>query len=269
VLGIEISAGSLVGALPNEKTPLRDTAAPTPKRAQKTADRSTVARRRIIIGVVAAIAALGLIWFLFGRDGESPISQITDIFSSSPPVPEFAFKTVSSKPEATTAHLNKKKLAHAAKQTAPPVQDVITKVLQAGYVDPDSWGDEGAIADLFTEDAARQIEPNIDTLTLGKNAGDSVETVNPLPSRLKVTALIDANYNAIRALGELTFKAKATNTDGSTTKITLTGTFFLVPDGGNWKIEAFDLDREDKPRAAKTPSASGSDTTSPSATEAP
>jgi hypothetical protein len=49
----------------------------------------------------------------------------------------------------------------------------------------------------------------------------------------------------------------ATNTDGSTTKITLTGTFFLVPDGDNWKIEGFNLDREEKPQKAKSASVSG------------
>jgi hypothetical protein len=250
--------------LANEKTPLRDSAAPTPKRAQKTADRSTVARRRIIVGVVAAVAVLGLLWFLFGR-GEDSI--LTNPFTSSaPPPPEFKFDNVSSKPEATAAHLDKKKLAHAAKTTEPAIQHVLTQVLQAGYVDPDTWGDAGAIADFFTEDAAREIDPNIDTLTLGKNAGDTFESVSLVPSRLKVTSLIDSNYNAIRAAGELTFKAKATKTDGSTTKVTLTGTFFLVPDGGDWKIEAFDLDREDQPRKVHTPSASGSDTASPTAT---
>jgi len=41
------------------------------------------------------------------------------------------------------------------------------------------------------------------------------------------------------------------------TKITLIGTFFLVPDGNDWKIEGFRLNREEKPKAAKTPSASG------------
>jgi hypothetical protein len=259
------STGSLVGALANEKTPLRDTAAPTPKRAQKTADRSTVARRRIVIGVVAAVAVLGLLWLLFGRGENSPLADLIGV-SSTPPPPEFKFDSVSSKPEATAAHLDKKKLAHAAKTTEPAIQRVLTQVLQAGYVDPDTWGDAGAIADLFTEEAAKQIDPNIDTLTLGKNAGDTFESVSLLPSRLKVTSLIDSNYNAIRAAGELTFKAKAINTDGSTTKVTLTGTFFLVPDGGDWKIEAFDLDREDQPRKVHTPSASGSDTASPTAT---
>jgi hypothetical protein len=253
MLGIEISTGSLVGALANEKTPLRDTAAPTPERAQRTADRSTVARRRIILGVVAAVAVLGLLWFLFGRGDNSPLSGFLP-GSSTPPPPEFAFKDVTPKPEATAAHIDKKKLDKVAKRTAPAIQDVITQVLQAGYVDPETWGDAGKLDDFFTDDAAKQVESNIDTLSLGKNAGDTIESVNPLPSKLKVTSLIDGNLTPIRALGEILFKARATNTDGSTTKITLTGTFFLVPDGDSWKIEAFDLNREENQHAPKTPS---------------
>ena len=240
----------------NEKTPLRDTAAPTPKRVQQTADRSTVARRRIIIGVVAAVAALGLLWFLFGR-GEESVIQLP--FTSPPvPVAQFTFTKVDSKPEATVAHLSKGKLEKAAKRNAPAVQETLTQLLQAGYVDPESWGDAGDLDDFFTEDAAKQVEPNIDTLSLGKDAPDTVESVEPLPSRLKVTSLIDGNLDAIRALGEVTFKARATNTDGSTTKITVTGTFFLVPDGDSWKVEAFDLDREMKPHKAKASASAAS-----------
>lgn len=256
MLGIEISAGSLVGALANEKTPLRETAAPTPKRAQKTADRSTVARRRIIVGVIAVVAALGLLWFLFGRGEDSILPN--PFTSSAPPPPQFQFKTVTPKPEATVAHIDKKRLDKAAKHNAPAIEDALTQVLQIGYIDPETWGDAGKLDDFFTDDAAKQVEPNIDTLSLGKNASDTIESVKPLPSKLKVTTLLDGQLNPIRALGEISFKARATNTDGTTTKITLTGTFFLVPDGDTWKIEGFRLNREEKPHAAKTASASAS-----------
>jgi hypothetical protein len=246
--------------LANEKTPLRDTAAPTPERAQKTADRSTVARRRMVVGIIAAIAVLGLLWFLFGRGEDSVLGPI--LGSSAPPVEQFAFKKVESKPEATAAHIDKKRLAKAAKHNTPAVEDTITGLLQAGYVDPSSWGDAGDLDDFFTEDAAKEVEPNIDTLSLGKDATDTIESVKPLPSKLKVTALIDGDLNAIRALGEVTFKAKATNTDGGTTKIKLTGTLLLVPDGDTWKVEAFRLDREMKPHKAKASPSAASPTAS-------
>jgi len=241
--------------LANEKTPLRDSAAPTPKRAQKTTDRSTVARRRIIVGVVAVVAVIGLVWFLFGRGDDSILSN--PFTSSAPPPPQFAFKTVTPKSQATTTNVDRKRLDEAAKHNAPAIEKVLTEFLQVGYVDPETWGDAGKLDDYFTDEAAKQVEPNIDTLSLGKNASDTFTSVNPLPSKLRVTTLVDGQVNPIRALGEITFEAMATNTDGSTTKVTLTGTFFLVPDGSNWKIEGFRLNREEKPKAAKTPSASG------------
>ena len=260
VLGIDISAGSLGTALANEKTPLRDAAAPTPKRAQKPPDRSTVARRRVVIGVVAAVAVLGVLWFLFGRGDASPI-DIGQIINPTPAPPQFVFETVDSKPEAAAPHIDKGKLTKAAERNAPAVQDALQRLLQAGYIDPGSWGDAGALDDYFTEDAAGSVEPEIDTLSLGKDAADTIESVTPLPSRLKVTTLLDGDLNPIRALGEVRFKAKATNTDASTIRIEVTGAFFLVPDGDTWKVEAFDLDRQMKPHKAK-PSA-----TSPTASE--
>lgn len=220
-----------------------------------------MARRRVIVGVVAVVAVLGLLWFLFGR-GED--SAITPIFGSEPPpVATFAFKSVTPKYTATAVHLDKKKLEKAAKQTIPGVQDTVTKLFQDGYVNPDGWGDTGAIDGLFTDEAAKALESdkNVETLTLGTAAPDAVSTVDPKASKLRVTSLIDGSYAVPRALAEVTFAAKANNTDGSTTKIKVTGTLFLVPDGDNWKIEAFHLSREDRPHAAKTPSVSGASPT--------
>ena len=81
--------------------------------------------------------------------------------------------------EALATNLDKKKLEKAAKHAAPTIQHVVTQFLQAGYVDPDGWGDAGSINDFFTDDAKQQVDANIDTLTLGKNASDTVDTFTP------------------------------------------------------------------------------------------
>ena len=52
--------------------------------------------------------------------------------------------------------------------------------------------------------------------------------------------------------------------DGTYSKITVTGTLFFVHDGNDWKIEAFSLNRDEKPVEAPV---SASPTTSP--TESP
>ena len=166
--------------------------------------------------------------------------------------------------EALATNLDKKKLEKAAKHAAPTIQHVTTQFLQAGYVDPDGWGDAGSINDFFTDDAKQQVDANIDTLTLGKNASDTVDTFTPSKKGnvIKVTSLIDGNLNVIRANAEFTFKGTTANTDGTTSKVTVTGTLFLVPDGNDWKIEAFHINREEKPHKASSASASASGATS-------
>jgi hypothetical protein len=248
--------------LANEKTPLRDTAPTSPERAQKTADRSTVARRRIVVGIIAAIVVIAGLWFLFGRGKDSPLSSI--IGPSTLPVATFHFSNVTPKYEALQAHLAKSKLEKAAKHAAPTIEHATTQFLQAGYVDPDGWGDSGSISDFFTDDAKAQVDPNIDTLTLGKSASDQFETFTPNKkgNNIKVTALIDGNLNVTRAAAEFTFKGTAANGDGTTkSKVTVSGTLFFVPDGDTWKIESFHINREEKPVKAKSASASATETT--------
>jgi hypothetical protein len=246
--------------LANEKTPLRDTAPSTPQRAQKTADRSTVARRRVIVGVVIAVVVIaGLFLLLGGKD--NPIAQVIT-GKSTPPTPTFAFKNVTSGIQPTVAKVDKKKQMKAAVAITPDVQSQVTELVQIGYVDPDTWGDTGAIKDLFVGSAVDQVEPNIDTLTLGTDAGDTYESLNPTSSHIKVVALTDGDANATRAMADFNFSGKATLDDGSSAKVTVTGTLFFVPDGNSWKIEAFDVRREIKPKKAKA-----SATASPSSSE--
>lgn len=242
----------------NEKTPLRDTAPTTPERAQKTADRSTVARRRVVVGIVVALVVIGGLWFLFGRGKDSPLSSI--IGPSTPPVPTFHFTNVVPKYEALQAHLSKSKLQKAAKHATPTIEKATTEFLQSGYVNPDGWGDSGSINGYFTDDAKAQIDANVDTLTLGKDAQDTFDTFTPNKkgNTIKVTALIDGNLNVTRAAAEFTFKGTAANSDGTSSKVTVTGTLFYVPDGSDWKIESFHINRVEQPHKAPSASASAS-----------
>jgi hypothetical protein len=218
-----------------------------------------VARRRVIVGIVAAVVVVVALFLIFGGK-DSPI-DIGPLGGPDTPVAEFHFKKVVTGATGTVANTDKKQQTKVAKQAAPDVEAVVTAVLQAGYVDPATWGDAGAIEGSFTGPAADQVEPNIETLTLGTTAGDIYESVTPTPSRLKVTALTDGDPKVIRAMAEFDFKAKAALKDGTAAKVTVEGTFFLVPDGDTWKVEAFRIEREIKP---KQPKASASATASSS-----
>jgi hypothetical protein len=249
--------------LANEKTPLRETAPTSPERAKMTADRSTVARRRVVVGIIVALVVIAGLWFLFGRGKDSVISGI--IGPSEPPVPTFHFSKAQPKYEALQAHLAKAKLEKAAKQAMPTIEKGTAQFLQAGYVNPDGWGDAGSVDDFFTDDAKQQVEANVDTLTLGKSASDQFDTFTPNKNgnTIKVTALIDGNLNVTRAAAEFKFKGTAANSDGTTkSQVTVIGTLFFVPDGnGDWKIESFHIDRQEKPHKAPSASASASEAT--------
>ena len=219
-----------------------------------------MARRRVLVGIIAAVVLIGGLILLLGGGGNgSPIQAL--VGDTTAPPATFAFKNVSSGYEATVAQVNKKKQEKAGKSITPAVQAVVTDLLQKGYVDPATWGDADAIKDSFAGSAVDQVEPNIDTLTLGTNAGDTYESLNPTSSRLKVVALTDGNAAATRAMADFDFTGKATLSDGTYAKVTVTGTLFLVPDGDTWKIESFHMRREIQPKA---PKASASASTSPS-----
>jgi hypothetical protein len=66
----------------------------------------------------------------------------------------------------------------------------------------------------------------------------------------------------VQAAAVFTFKGTAANSDGTSSKVTVTGTLFFVPDGNDWKIESFHINRVEQPHKAPSASASASEATS-------
>jgi hypothetical protein len=237
------------------KTPLREAATSNSGRTKKTVDRSKVARRRVIAGVAGAVVLVGGI-FLLTR-GDSPIIDI----GNDAPVGKvnFVSKGVTFIPTELGGDTGAQQTT--AKTSAGEVRRQIDTLFETSYVDPSTWGDTGKVEDLFADGAKGQLDGDIGTLTLGQNAGDTYKTVDPGKSTVKVSVLTDGNGNAIRASAKLTFKALATHDDGTYSAITVTGTMLFVKDGDTWKIEAYGLNRSEKPaKAPTTPSGSTSPT---------
>jgi hypothetical protein len=211
-----------------------------------------VARRRAIIGGVGVLALIAIVVFLVTRGG-----GITSIIggSDSPP-PVFAFTMKGASFITTEKDGNEAAQNKAAKDAADGVKGTLDDLYSTAYVSPDTWGDAGEIDDLFTSDAADQIDANLEALTLGKNAGDTYTYVDPSAGTLIVKVLTNGKGDALQAFAKTTFVATATHTDGSFSKITVTGSFFLTKDGSAWKIQSFDVNRAEK--RAKAPAASAS-----------
>jgi hypothetical protein len=236
-----------------DKTPLREAAPSASGRTSKTPDRSKVARNRIIAGVVAAVVLIVAI-FLLTRGGGVIGIGTHDV----PGKVDFQLKGSTFVP--TQLQGDKNAQEDAAKTTANDVRKQLDTLFDTAYVNPDTWGDTGEIGDFFTGGAKDQLDGDLTTLTLGQNAGDTYTSVDPGKSTVKVRVLTDANGNAIRASGTLTFTGLATHTDGSYSAITVAGTAIFVQDGGTWKIEAYNLTRSEKPAKAPAPSGSTSPT---------
>lgn len=247
----------------DQKTPLSQ-ADPPAGRAQKTTERSKVARRRAI-GVGVAIAAVVGVGAYFLTGGEAP-EIIKDIVDSEPDreIPDFAFDLQQAKYEASVAGGNKDAQAATAEDEGGKIKETLDELFFVAFVDPDTWGDTGEISDWFTGDAADTLEDNIETLTLGADAGDVYEFVEPGRSTLVVRVLTGPKGEALRASAKLEFMAIAEHTDGTFSRIMINGTFFLVPDGNDWKVEAYRaarLEKEIDPPASPSASVSASGAT--------
>jgi hypothetical protein len=236
-----------------DKTPLREAAPSASGRTPETPDRSKVARNRIVAGVVIAVVVIVAIFLLTRGDG-----IIGTITGDKPPVGKVNFHLKGTEFVATQPEGDVQAQKDTAKATADAVKTQLDTLFEKAYVDPGSWGDTGEIGDLFTDGARGQLKDDIATITLGDNAGDTYDSVDPGKNSAKVRTLTDKDGNALRAAADISFTGLAKHKDGTYSAITVTGTFFFVKDGDTWRIEGYSLDRKEKPAKAPVPKGSSS-----------
>jgi hypothetical protein len=226
-------------------------------RATKTDSRSKVARRRLLVGLVIVLVVVGGIGFVLTR-GSSDGGILPFGKSVAPAVPVH-FKVTKVQAERGAQGVDQQKMQASLKTAGKDVTATLDTLFTTGYSDPSNWGDPGNIEDLFVPGASQNVQNDVNTLTIGENAGDTYESLQPVTSTVLVRALIDAKGSAIRAYADATFVGLAKHTDGTYTKITVQGSFFLIPGGDGWKIEAYRATRSEKPaKAPASPSASAS-----------
>jgi hypothetical protein len=237
------------------KTPLSEAGAATPGRHQKTQARSKVARTRLLVGGLAALAVIGGGLYL-ARSGGDDGGIIGDLLGDGDarPVPEVTLTFSDVEYDATSPDAP----ADAQKATT-----TLETMLRTAYVDPATWDDAGAVAEAFSGDASDQVGDDVAVLTLGEDAGDTYDYVDPGEATLAVQVLTGAKGEALRAYASVVFPGLAEHDDGTYTKLVIDGSYFLVHEDGTWKIVSYRVDRQEKPaKAPKSPSASASATTS-------
>lgn len=215
-------------------------------------------RARLLGAAGAALlaGALALVQCTGGGEGGGPadggpIAQPTE--APQPSVPDFAFELAGVEPVLTTQD---GEVATPARSVAMDVRDALTELYRAAFLDPAQWeaGTYEPVFALFTEDAAEAARGDMDTLTLGPAAGQTVLRVNPGSGELEVRILLDQSGEPVTAVAIVEFLAEAEAPDGSVTTIVSTGQYFLRPEAGRWVIYAYDVERMDQPAGTEASS---------------
>jgi hypothetical protein len=162
---------------------------------------------------------------------------------------DFDLKKVKALPVSETAASD---LRDAAQEAGDAVKATMDELYFSAFVDAGSWGDYGAVYELFDPVAAARAESDTDILTLGGTANEDYEALEPSLGTLSVVVLTDRKDVPVRALAEVRFAADAEMEDGSTTTISSVGSFFLRAVEGEWRIFGYRVDRDEE--AARTPS---------------
>jgi len=220
------------------------------ERADEAARRRSKTRRRVAAAVgVVALAGVAAFLLLGGDvpgvdEGPKGPSQYT-----------FDLKNVKATP---TSETPPGQLEDVARSAATGVEATMDQLYFVAYVDTDSWGDYGGLSDLFIGRAAAQLETDTDVLTLGANANDVYDSLDAPPGTLRVIVLTDAKDAPASAVALVRFQADTTRKQGSPTRILSTGSFFLHPVDGEWRVYAYRVDRDEEPRSTSSPTGSPS-----------
>lgn len=213
-----------------------------------------------IIPVVLVVGGVALLFLLGGGTDSIPIIGGDEPDDT---VPEFDFVTTKASGIATASEFDKTALATSAEQTGTEITPTIDDLFTNAFLDPTNWreGDYEEVFAAFAPSALPAAQENVETLTLGTDAGDVFEKVRPNRSNLQYTVLFDPEGNPDTAVVRFTFNATGRRLDGTVLAIASTGQLFLQ-DLDGWKITAFDVARSDAeeevPAATGGSDASGS-----------
>ena len=200
----------------------------------------------------AGVVAVGVVAWLLLSGGDPSIGE-------GPSGPTSLTLELAGKVEVSgTSDTPPAQLAETARETGDAVKRTMEELYFRAFVDQGSWGDYADAFALFDAQAAARAEADTDVLTLGPAAGDEFEVVNPTSGTVTISVLTNGKDAPVTAVAEVEFLADATRTDGGTTEIASTGSFYLHQVDGTWRIFAYDVDRDDTAAAAPSPTGSPS-----------
>lgn len=159
----------------------------------------------------------------------------------------------------TTTPTKAKDVRDVAQAAADQVKGQLETLYYNAFVDPDTWGDPGELDKLFTEDALAKVGDQTDTVTIGKDASDVYDYTYPDKGKVRIKILTDAQDEPAQAVATVLFVATTEHDDGSYSRITSEGSYFLKRLDGEWRIYAFDITKKEKKTDAPVPTPSASE----------
>jgi hypothetical protein len=210
----------------------------------------------IIVPIVLIVGAGALVLFLTGNG-----KTVTDILpggGGDEPVPEFTFKLAKVQVVGTAEETDNVALRPLAETTAAEIAPVLDQFFTDAFLDPNKWKDgnyEDALA-LFSDAALPSAQvAGLETLTLGADAGDTYESVQPDKGSIRYDVLFDREDAPFDVAAHVKFYATAELKDASYVAIVSHGVLFLQDTGDGWRITAYNMKRND--HATEAPSATG------------
>lgn len=227
----------------------------TPGRVQRRANKKRRVPLALLI-VPVVLVGIGVVILLMLRGDDVPIIGGDDEVT-----PPFDFIVKGATGIATVSDPDDAALAASAEEIAQEITPRIDDLFTNAYLDPGNWrdGDYEEVFATFSPDALGTAEQSVETLTLGADAGDVFEAVDPGKSKLAYQVLFDPEGAAETAVVTVIFRATAERKDGTYLAIVSEGEFFLRQIDG-WTITAFDVRRDDHETQPPSPSASTSPT---------
>jgi hypothetical protein len=242
---------------------LADQRSPQPpveaNRAQRRTKKKT-STALFVVPVLIAVAAVAL--FLVLRGGDSTGLPFIG-GGGGDDVPAFDFTVKRVKVVATSEKADAEALTATAEGIGDEITPILVDMFTAAFLDPANW--DGDYEDVFAtfDDAARpSAEENVQTLTLGADAGDRFETVKRPKGSFSYRVLFSPDGDPDTVVVTFSFSAFGEGTDGTYTSIVSDGQLFMR-DAGGWRITAFSVARNDEEAEAPTPAPAATGSTSP------
>lgn len=177
------------------------------------------------------------------------------------PSPEFVTARVKLKlvgVDAVSARENpdRERLQQAGRKAARNVRATLRRLYREAFVDPGTWarGDYEDLLRFFDPGADPRARDDLDTLTLGLDAGERFEGVESAKGTIALRILVGRSYRPVSAVARVSFQTRALVVDDGVTLVVSRATYFLETRERRWVIVGYRAEREDRAVTPAPPS---------------